>query len=53
MTADNYHIFVHYDRGSPTKFFDGIGDSLYCPVIESGVLVIRNDVRNFHITDLH
>ena len=53
VTADDDHILINNDWRTPAEFTDGIGNSLYCIIVEPGIFFIRTDIRNFHIDNLH
>ena len=51
---DNHNeILVHDNRLLETELLDRIGNRLHRAVVEARVLLIRMDLREFHVDDLH
>ena len=53
MPDNDDQVLVHDDGLLPAEFLDGPGDRIDRAVVEARVLLIRTDVRNFHVYDVH
>ena len=53
MPDDDDHILVHDDGLLPPEFLDGPGDRIDRAIVDTRVLLIRTDVRDFHVYDVH
>ena len=52
--ADNHdEILVHDNRLLETELLNRVGNRLHRAVVEARVLLIRMDLREFHVDDLH
>ena len=53
MAANDNHVAVHDDRGSPAELPDRFCHRIHRVVVETRVLFIGSDVGDFHVFDKH
>ena len=53
VAANDNHVAVHDDRGSPAELLDRFCNRVHRVVVKTRVLFIGSDIGNFHIFDKH